>query len=57
VEEKQLESSRKVWAIIGKMVRKNTNNNPKVLSTVYKTIVLSVLLYGAGNMGYQNNNL
>jgi hypothetical protein len=45
--EKQLESARKGWAKIGKIVRNNTNNNPKVLSAVYKTIVLIVLLYGA----------
>jgi hypothetical protein len=43
----QIESARKVWAKIGKIVRKNTNNNPKVLSAVHKTIALSVMLYGA----------
>jgi hypothetical protein len=36
-----------LWAKIGKIVRKNINNIPKVLSAAYKTIVLSVLLYGA----------
>jgi hypothetical protein len=32
---------------ISKVVKKDTNNNPHVMSVVYKTIVLSVLFYVA----------
>jgi hypothetical protein len=45
--EKQLGKARKVWARIGKLVKQHTNNNPNVFSSVYKTIIMSVLLYGA----------
>jgi hypothetical protein len=47
--EKKLGMARKVWARIGKVVKQHTNNNPKVLSSVYKTIIMSVLLYGAAS--------
>jgi hypothetical protein len=45
--EQQLGNARKIWGRIGKLIKKCTNNNPKVLSAVYKAIVMSVLLYGA----------
>jgi hypothetical protein len=34
-------------AMSGDALRQHTNSNPKKLSSVYKTIVMSVLLYGA----------
>jgi hypothetical protein len=45
--QKQLDQARKEWAKIEKLVRQRTNSNPKIQSSVNKTIVMSVLLYGA----------
>jgi hypothetical protein len=47
VVQKQLGQARKIWAKIGKLIKQHTNSNPKFLSSVYKTIVMSVLLFGA----------
>jgi Reverse transcriptase (RNA-dependent DNA polymerase) len=47
--ENQLESAQRSWLKINKVVKRCTNNNPWVMSLVYKTIILSTLLYGAEN--------
>jgi hypothetical protein len=45
--EQQLNKARKTWGRIGKIVRKKSNSNPKVLVTFYKGIVQRILLYGS----------
>jgi hypothetical protein len=41
--ERQIGKARATWGQIGKVIRKKTNANPKVLATFYKTIIQSIL--------------
>jgi Reverse transcriptase (RNA-dependent DNA polymerase) len=45
--EKQLMKAKMVWGRIGKIIKKKTNANPKIMSIFYKVIIQSVLLYGS----------
>jgi hypothetical protein len=45
--EKQLMKARMTWGRIGKLLKKKTKSNPKVMSIFYKVIIQSVLLYGS----------
>ena len=43
----QLKKARMTWGRIGKIIKKRTNGNPKIMSIFYKVIIQSVLLYGS----------
>jgi hypothetical protein len=45
--EAQLKKARMTWGRIGKILKKKTNSNPKIMSIFYKVIIQSVLLYGS----------
>ena len=45
--ENQLAKARGVWGRIGKVIKKQSLSNPRVMSIFYKVIVQTVLLYGA----------
>ena len=45
--ENQLKKARMTWGRIGKVIKKKTNGNPKIMSIVYKVVIQSVLLYGS----------
>ena len=45
--ERQLKKARGVWGKIGKIIRKKSNCNPRIMSIFYKVIVQTVLLYGS----------
>ena len=45
--ESQLIKARGVWGRIGKVIKKKSFSNPRVMSIFYKVIVQTVLLYGA----------
>ena len=45
--ESQLVKARGVWGRIGKVIKKKSFSNPRVMSIFYKVIVQTVLLYGA----------
>jgi hypothetical protein len=47
VVEEQIKKARNIWAKISKILKKKTNSNFKIMSTFYKVIVQSVLLYGS----------
>ena len=39
--------ARATWGRIGKIIKRKTNSNPKVLAVFYKVIIQSILLYGS----------
>lgn len=39
--------ARATWGRIGKIIKRKTNSNPKVLAIFYKVIIQSILLYGS----------
>jgi hypothetical protein len=45
--ENQLRKARQVWARISKIIKKQTNCNIKIMSSFYKSIVQTILLYGS----------
>ena len=45
--ESQLVKARRVWGRIGKVIKKKSFSNPKIMSIFYKVIVQTVLLYGS----------
>ena len=45
--EKQLMKAKMTWGRIGKIIKRRTNSNPKIMSIFYKVIIQSVLLYGS----------
>jgi hypothetical protein len=45
--ERQINKARATWGRIGKVIKKKTDANPKVLATFYKAIIQSILLYGS----------
>ena len=45
--ESQLVKARRVWGMIGKIVKKKSHCNPRIMSIFYKVIVQTVLLYGS----------
>ena len=45
--ELQLKKARGAWGRIGKILKKKTKSNPKVMATFYKVIIQSILLYGS----------
>jgi 5'(3')-deoxyribonucleotidase len=45
--ESQLQKARQVWARISRIIQKKTNGNIKIMSTFYKSIVQTILLYGS----------
>jgi hypothetical protein len=45
--EQQITKASSTWGQIGKIIRKRTVLNPKVMATFYKAIIQSIILHGA----------
>ena len=45
--EQQLTKARRTWGMIGKVIKKKSKSNPRIMSIFYKVIVQTILLYGS----------